>query len=108
MGESEPGPLGWCIVELLGHRRVAGFVTEVQIAGAGFLRVEVPSVPSATQFVSPGSVYALTPTTEEIVCRVAQPPTPVSRWELPAAAVVTVPKDDPWVGDEPADEEIPY
>lgn len=28
---------GWFIVELMGHRRLAGYVTEQTIAGAGFL-----------------------------------------------------------------------
>lgn len=30
----------WAIVELMGHVRMAGFVREVQIAGAGMLSVE--------------------------------------------------------------------
>lgn len=34
---------GWTIVELLGHRRLAGMVTEATIAGAGFLRIDMPS-----------------------------------------------------------------
>jgi hypothetical protein len=32
----------WVILELLGHRRLAGFLTEQQIAGASFLRIDVP------------------------------------------------------------------
>jgi hypothetical protein len=31
----------WAIVELMGHRRLAGYVREVQLAGAGFLRLDV-------------------------------------------------------------------
>ena len=34
---------GWCILEVMGHRRIAGFVREVTVAGAGFLRIDVPS-----------------------------------------------------------------
>lgn len=33
----------WAILELLGHRRLAGFVRETMIAGAGLLRIDVPS-----------------------------------------------------------------
>lgn len=78
----------WAIVELLGHRRAAGRVREVQLAGAGFLRLDIPATPghaAQTQYVSPGSVYALHPTTEAIATAAAGRfrPEPVSRWELP-------------------------
>lgn len=98
----------WCIVELLGHRRLAGRVREVQLAGTGFLRLDMPesgAYGAQTQFVSPGAVYALHPTTEEIATAAAAGfrPQPVSRLELeratpghdeepPDAA------DDPWDG----------
>lgn len=79
----------WCIVELLGHRRLAGRVREVQLAGAGFLRLDIPAAgadPARTQFVSPASVYALHPTDEATARRAAAAwrPAPVQRWELPA------------------------
>jgi hypothetical protein len=61
----------WSILELLGHRRLAGFVTEQEIAGKGFLRIDIPGERKVTQFYSPDSVYGLTPTTEEVARRVA-------------------------------------
>jgi hypothetical protein len=74
----------WAVIELLGHRRLAGRVTETQIAGHGFLRLDIPSDPAVTQYVAPGSVYALTPTTEEIARTFARRarPEPIQRWEL--------------------------
>jgi hypothetical protein len=33
---------GWAIVELMGHRRLAGWVQEVELAGAPMLRLDVP------------------------------------------------------------------
>ena len=33
----------WVILELMGHRRLAGYLTEVQIGGVSFLRLDVPS-----------------------------------------------------------------
>ncbi len=33
----------WAILELMGHRRLAGFVTEQEIGGANLLRIDVPS-----------------------------------------------------------------
>ena len=80
----------WAIIELMGHQRMAGKVTEVTIAGAGFLRVDVPETSRAaafTRMVSPASVYAINPTTEEIARRAAEglQPQPVREWELPKA-----------------------
>lgn len=81
----------WAIVELMGHRRLAGLVREQQIAGHGFLRLDVPDVTEepgdkvmATQFYSPSSVYCITPTTEAIARKLAadNKPQPATRWEL--------------------------
>lgn len=78
---------GWFIVELMGHRRLAGWVTEQTIAGAGFLRIDVPGPDGlrATQFYPPSSVYAMTPTTEAMARQVADSSRigPVAHWELP-------------------------
>jgi hypothetical protein len=90
MSEGEKGFEGWAILELMGHRRLGGLISEATIAGAGFLRIDIPhpqhlDAMAATQFVAPASVYAITPTTEEIARAIAsRAPEPVSRWELPA------------------------
>lgn len=81
----------WCIVELLGHRRLAGHIQEIQLAGAGFLRLDIPAEgadPARTQYIAPGSVYALHPVTEATARAAARQwrPEPVSRWELTALA----------------------
>lgn len=88
-----------CIVEMLGHRRVAGRVREVQLAGAGFLRLDVPATDgraAQTQYIAPGSVYALHPVDEATAAAVAAHcrPEPAHRWELPTAAP-GVSGDDP-------------
>jgi hypothetical protein len=80
---------GWAILELMGHRRLAGYVREQEVAGQGFIRIDVPARDGkklvATQFYSPGSIYCMTPTTEQIARRVAasSQPEPVHHWELP-------------------------
>lgn len=79
----------WAVLELMGHRRLAGFVTEEEIAGVGLLRLDVPGVdgePEQTQYYHPNALYCLTPTTEEIAKAVAayNRPNPVHRYELPA------------------------
>lgn len=96
---------GWAILELMGHRRLAGYVTEQEIAGAGMLRIDVPGEGEevqATQFYSPSSLYCLTPVTEEVARGLAARtrPAPVQRWELPAPRGPE-PREDP--DDEPID-----
>jgi hypothetical protein len=92
---SSPAFEGWAILELMGHRRLAGYLREQEIAGAAFLRLDVPGPhgsdgsdgdPSATQFYAPQAVYWITPTTEETARKVAVlgSVAPVKRWELPA------------------------
>lgn len=75
----------WCVVELMGHRRIGAKVTEETIAGQGFLRLDIPWDPPATQYVSPSSVYCLTPTTEAIATQIAKncSARPVNEWEMP-------------------------
>jgi hypothetical protein len=95
MSATERPPFeGWAILELMGHRRLGGYVSEATVAGAGFLRIDVPGDDSgadpdsmvASQFYSPSSVYCLTPVTEAMARAVAarNRPEPVQRWELPA------------------------
>ncbi|HEV2780389.1 MAG TPA: hypothetical protein VGX25_13450 [Actinophytocola sp.] len=91
MTESETAPFAeWVILELMGHRRLAGYLTEQEIAGKGFLRLDVPGAagaPGATQLYNPASVYCITPTTEQIARKLAEGsrPAPVQRWELEPA-----------------------
>lgn len=75
---------GWSVLELLGHRRLHGLVQETTLAGAGMLRIDVyegpAETPALTQYYPPGSVYCLTPTTEEAARKAAMP------WSPPALA----------------------
>jgi hypothetical protein len=94
----------WSIVELFGHRRIAGLVTaDSPLMSATRLRIDVyvpgGDDPALTQFVPyPAAVYCLTPTTEVIARAIggralAQQP-PVARWELPAPAPAAPDGDD--------------
>lgn len=40
--DKKPPFEGWAILELMGHRRLGGYVSEATVAGAGFLRIDVP------------------------------------------------------------------
>lgn len=60
----------WAIVELFGHQRIAGFVTEAEIGGCSFLRVDVPEIEESaamTKFYGNGAIYSMTPVSEEVV-----------------------------------------
>jgi hypothetical protein len=95
---------GWYLVELMGHRRLAGQLSERQIAGEGFLRLDVPAPGrTVTQYYRPGVVYALTPITEDTARRMAARsfPEPVQPWELEPAKSGDGDLSDGWV--EPED-----
>lgn len=60
---------GWTVLELFGHRRLAGYVSEVQVAGAGFVRIQIPGDNgewAAEQSYGPAAIYSITPCTEEV------------------------------------------
>ena len=60
----------WCIVELFGHQKIAGFVTEAELGGKSFIRVDVPEVKEGikgfTRLYGPGAIYCINPVTEQI------------------------------------------
>jgi len=77
----------WAIVDLFGHTRLAGRVTEVQQFGATMCRIEVPAVdghPGFTRDAGGASIFAITDITEELAVGFtrAQQPRPVQRYEL--------------------------
>lgn len=91
----------WAIIELFGHQRRAGRVTKAEFP-EGFVRLDVPDGP--TQFLNPKSIYALTPTTEDLARAAATQfqPEPIQAWELPppidrvAAGEVVDEDGGPW------------
>jgi hypothetical protein len=83
--QTSPGVEGYAILELLGHRRLAGWLSEQEIAGHGFIRLDTSTEGGSlvTSFHAPASVYAITPCTEEIAREIARSaPKPVERWDL--------------------------
>jgi hypothetical protein len=106
---------GWAIVELLGHKRLAGFLSNQEIGGGVLLRVDVPATvptepeityaqrwqypapqPTAeySRFIGLGSIYGITPCTEDVARRAAREiekhndPLPVQLPALPAKSTV--------------------
>ena len=77
----------WGLVEVMGHSRFAGRIMEQTIGGASFIRVDVPKVgdnQSFSKIFGATSIYAITPTTEEVARRLALNigNVPINRYEL--------------------------
>ncbi len=108
---------GWAILELMGHRRMAGLVGEAKVGGATVLRIDVPGEGdelAGTQFYNPSALYCLTPTTEDVARILARrwgPSTPVQPWELAPpsrGADVDVDEDLDELDDDDVDHEGPF
>jgi hypothetical protein len=59
----------WAIVEIFGHQRFAGQISEYSLGGCSFVRVDVPDLgagrPGFTKLFGNGAVYSITPCDEE-------------------------------------------
>ena len=58
----------WAVVEVMGHSRYAGLVTEQAIGRCAFVRVDVPAMadrPAFTKLLGQGSIFAITPCSEQ-------------------------------------------
>jgi hypothetical protein len=77
----------WAVLELMGHVRTAGRITEEQRFGAVLGRCDVPQDDGSfvTVYFGGSSVYRLTPCSEEAARAVAlrNKPEPVHQWEMP-------------------------
>jgi len=79
----QPAPLDcWAIVEVMGHKRFAGHVTEQLFGSAALIRVDVPeteqpasqwdpgiparTTPAYSKLIGVPSIYCITPCSEEL------------------------------------------
>lgn len=116
---------GWGILELMGHRKLAGKLSTQKVAGASFLRIDIPAKPGtavetefqATQFINATSIYAMHPTTEAVARAIAAriSPEPVTTWDVKAlmpapteAESQPVARQRSFYEDEDEDEENDY
>jgi hypothetical protein len=86
----EPQPLDtWAIVEAMGHRTLAGKLTEATIAGTPML--SVLRIDGRQQYLPPSSVYMITPCTLQEANAVARR----NLWSgLPGGMLAIGPPDD--------------
>ena len=74
------------IVELFGHNKIAGKVTEQVIGGCSFIRVDVcdtKSSPAFTRLLHANAIYAINPVTEEVATQYAEnlKVMPIQAWD---------------------------
>ena len=65
----------WALVELFGHNRIAGKVTEAEIGSGALIRVEVPAVKdreALTKYYNVKAIYGITPVDEATAKRMAE------------------------------------
>jgi hypothetical protein len=65
----------WALVELFGHNRIAGRVTEAEIGAGALIRVEVPAVKDKdplTKYYNVKAIYGITPVDEATARRMAE------------------------------------
>jgi hypothetical protein len=78
----------WCILEVMGHQKFAGRVSEEIIAGSAFVRIDIPTVgdqPGFSKLFGASSIYCFTPTTEAIARAIAErlQNRPIEIYDLP-------------------------
>lgn len=77
----------WGLLELFGHQRLAGKLSEQTIGGCHFIRIDVPQVAEVaayTRFFTQGAIYGMTPMEEATARKLAAylRAVPVSPYEL--------------------------
>ena len=92
----------WAIVELMGHVRLAGKLTEEEKFGSKLGRLDIPHGETGciTQYFGGGSVYRITIVTEAVARQVSKgtTPAPVNPWDYPIRELQRLDRDE---DDEP-------
>lgn len=98
----------WAIVELLGHVRLAGKLTEEEHFGTKLGRLEIPQASGEfiTVFFGGSSIYRISPVSEEAARVVAahSQHQPINSWDLPRLPSPTATMST-FVPDEDEDED---
>ena len=97
MNETDKKFEAWGLLELFGHQRIAGKLSEETIGGCHFIRIDVPALPAVgrnafetatpayTRYFTQGAIYSMTPTSEAVAHAMAANlrVEPVHAWEIP-------------------------
>jgi len=101
----------WAVVELFGHQRVAGRVSEQAVGGCNFVRVDIPKGDGFyTRLFGNGAIYAIN-VTDEAAARLAAErfvSQPAYAWELERAQQrLAAPADDS-ASDDDSDDDLDF
>jgi hypothetical protein len=77
----------WAFVELMGHNKIAGHVTEYKFGNQSMIRIDVPvidNLPKFSKIFNISSVYAITPLSENDAILLAQriKAKPLDTWDM--------------------------
>lgn len=106
----------FAVVEVMGHNTFAGRVREQVIGGSAFIRVDVPellerkkmqyghvatypAIPGFTKLIGAGSIYAITPCSEEVARQMAE-----AQRSVPVSVVDVSPKYERLAIEAPGDD----
>lgn len=105
--EIPPDEKVWAIVEIMGHVRISGILTEEEKFGSKLGRVDIPQLDGSfvTRYFGGSAVYQIHIVSEEAARHAAKinMPAPMSKWDFPKAievAVNTVDGDDEELRDD--------
>lgn len=89
----------WGLVELFGHQRVVGRISEQSVGGCNFVRVDVLQADGSfyTRLFGSGAIYAINITSEEVARKLAErlEQRPVYAYELQQQAPrIAAPRSD--------------
>lgn len=89
-------PERWAIVALMGHRQVAGRVSEEMFAGTPMCRVDIPLAEGSfsTRLFGGAALYEVTYVSEEVARAIAarQPAHPISEWTAQSLGLLPKPE----------------
>lgn len=94
----------WAIIDLFGHQKIAGRISEEQIGGSSFVRVDVPVIPPFTRLFGAAAIYSITITDEVTAKAAAQywKPEPMDKWSACEMLKLLLPES------EDKENEIPF
>lgn len=77
----------WAYVELMGHNKIAGHVTEYKFGNQSMIRIDVPAIddtPKFSKIFNVSAVYAITPLSEQDAIDYAKKikAKPLDIWEM--------------------------
>lgn len=98
----------WAVVELMGHVRIAGRLSEVEKFGAKMGQLDIPKGDGFyTRLFGGPSVYSITLVTEEVARLIAErsDTPPLRSWEMPKQIAAPAERQRPFIDNPESDDD---